>query len=209
MKARYAESLVPTSTITTDRERTIPGERLAGTTPDSTARNRPGRGTTLGWWIASTLPTTGCLKKPKTIALCAASPWAFEICAQTVSLGCAHQRISFIRLRHGREPVDSSIRFEDKTSAMACMKFSGGTIVGKRSRDRKISACRRAHQCFKGMKAVLAEDLTDRRFPRGFCRYFRSRRNESSGSNGFVFSTATATFDAWAILCHFAPCCSA
>jgi len=165
MKARYAESLVPTSTITTDRERTIPGERLAGTTPDSTARNRPGRGTTLGWWIASTLPTTGCLKKPKTIALCAASPWAFEICAQTVSLGCAHQRISFIRLRHGREPVDSSIRFEDKTSALACMKFSGGTIVGKRSRDRKISACRRAHQCFKGMKAVLAEDLTDQQGP--------------------------------------------
>ena len=31
-------------------------------------------------------------------------------------------------LRHSRKPVESSIRFEDKTSAMGCMKFSGGTI---------------------------------------------------------------------------------
>ena len=73
------------------------------------------------------LRTTGCLKKPKPIAQRAASPGDFEICPQTVSLGCAHRGISFIRLRHSRKPVKSSIRFEDKTSAMGCMEFSGRT----------------------------------------------------------------------------------
>src|SRR5215831_14098890 len=72
-----------------------------------------------------TLRTTGCLKKPKPIATRAASLGAFEICAQTVSLGCAHLRISFIRLRNSRKPIESSIRFEDKTSAMGCMEFFG------------------------------------------------------------------------------------
>jgi len=90
--------------------------------------------TVLAWHRAdfrlfwTSLRTTRCLKKPKPIALRAASPWAFEICAQTVSLGCAHRRISFIRLRHSRKPVGSSISFQDKTSAMGCIEFSGRTV---------------------------------------------------------------------------------
>src|SRR5215468_10157805 len=38
-------------------------------------------------------------------------------------------------------------------------------IVGERSRERKISARRRAHQCFDRMKTVLAEDLADQQGP--------------------------------------------
>jgi len=77
-------------------------------------------------WAAPPLRTTGCLKKPKPIATRAASLGAFEICAQTVSLGCAHQRISFIRLRNSRKPIELRFVLRIRLPQWAAWNFREG-----------------------------------------------------------------------------------
>ena len=67
------------------------GKGLAGATSDSVARKGVGCGDGTSRWAAPPLRTTGCLKKPKPLRATAGSPWAFEICARTVSVTCVHQ----------------------------------------------------------------------------------------------------------------------
>src|SRR6516164_8599021 len=80
-------------------------------------------------WAAPPL-RTGYLKKPKPIATRAASLGAFEICAQTVSLGCAHQRISFIRLRTVVSRLSLRFVLRIRLPQWAAWNFREGQVLG-------------------------------------------------------------------------------
>ena len=70
------------------------------------------------------------LPEKKTTALRAVSPWVFEICAQTVSLGCAHQRISFIRLRTVVSRLSLRFVLRIRLPQWAAWNFREGQVLG-------------------------------------------------------------------------------
>src|SRR6516165_4122236 len=115
----------------------------SGATSDSAARNGVGCVGAASQWAAPPLRTTGCLKKPKLIALRAASPWAFEICAQTVSLSCVHQRISRSS-GPGTAASRLSLRFvlKIRLPQWAAWNFQEGhlSVLGAASRHRVSTA---------------------------------------------------------------------
>jgi hypothetical protein len=137
MKIRYDKPSIRISIIITDREHIYrwgrthrSHERFSHRKWGPSRRYRRSVGcSTAGRWVASPLRTTGCLKS-RSLPGCALPLLGSEISVRTV-LTCTrvHRRISFARLRQGRDLLTLFASPRGMASEAGHTEFSG-TIFG-------------------------------------------------------------------------------